>query len=654
MISHDSLAGFSALLWPALANHLWQASIAAAFCLIASPAFRSAGGKARHLLWALAFVRFAIPQALVFFAADHLGLRLGLNSSLGMRLQQVSGTVVQVARPSILGNQQPVPINSAPESHPDVYCILTVIWAAGCLFFLSRWWFRQYRFAKSLRAAEHGAGNEFTHLLESVKRRLGIRRNRKLRVVWQGSEPGVFGVWNPILVLPEEMPRQLSAAELEAVLAHELVHVARWDNLWSNLQMLVCCVFWFHPVVWLLDRCLIAERERSCDERVIEKLRNSQAYASGLIKVASIGLGLRIAGVSPMAGANLKRRIENMKKKNRTGLPARILLSAIASLIVLFYLMAAPLQTSEALTSSSGLAIENSESCPLKLISAEVESVSIPANQTKDVTAQLIKPKIVLKNNSDTVVSVYVLEFRKPGSIPFYLARTGNEIAPKGTDSIQTNAALYSAAEPKVAGSGGIWTVRIDVVRFKDGSLLTVHSSPIPPPGKAGISGLTGIPGVVVPGKNQSKVEGVPGGIVAGKKQSNIIGGISGGYVGEGENQLKPVPPPPPPPEPPSPPPPPFSRPAITGSNMQQPKLIRRVEPVYPALAKRARVQGRVVMQITVDEEGNVTEAKPLSGHPLLNDAAVAAVKQWKYSPAIMNGVPVSLITTATLDFKIK
>jgi protein TonB len=80
-------------------------------------------------------------------------------------------------------------------------------------------------------------------------------------------------------------------------------------------------------------------------------------------------------------------------------------------------------------------------------------------------------------------------------------------------------------------------------------------------------------------------------------------------------------------------------------------KLIRRVDPVYPELAKRARVSGRVTLQVTVDEAGHVTDAKVVSGHPLLNDAAVTAVKQWKYSPTLLNGAPVPVMATVTVVF---
>jgi TonB family protein len=97
--------------------------------------------------------------------------------------------------------------------------------------------------------------------------------------------------------------------------------------------------------------------------------------------------------------------------------------------------------------------------------------------------------------------------------------------------------------------------------------------------------------------------------------------------------------------------PPVRSEPIKLGNNVMESRLIRRVAPIYPELAKRARVSGRVVLQIAVNETGDVTDTNVMSGHPLLNDAAVTAVKQWKYSPTLLNGRPVPVIATVTVVF---
>ena len=103
------------------------------------------------------------------------------------------------------------------------------------------------------------------------------------------------------------------------------------------------------------------------------------------------------------------------------------------------------------------------------------------------------------------------------------------------------------------------------------------------------------------------------------------------------------------------PPPRPVKRePIRVGGNVQESKLIKKIEPAYPELAKRARVQGVVILQVTVDEEGNVSEIRVLRGHPLLDDEATRAVKQWKYSPTLLNGEPVPVIATVTVIFNLR
>jgi Ca-activated chloride channel family protein len=117
------------------------------------------------------------------------------------------------------------------------------------------------------------------------------------------------------------------------------------------------------------------------------------------------------------------------------------------------------------------------------------------------------------------------------------------------------------------------------------------------------------------------------------------VSGVSGGVLGG-------MPPPLPPPRPKK------VEPMRVGGNVQESKLIRKVEPVYPELARRARVEAMIILEISVDEQGNVNAARVVRGHPLLDEAAVQAVKQWKYSPTLLNGAPVPVIATVTMIFE--
>jgi protein TonB len=86
-------------------------------------------------------------------------------------------------------------------------------------------------------------------------------------------------------------------------------------------------------------------------------------------------------------------------------------------------------------------------------------------------------------------------------------------------------------------------------------------------------------------------------------------------------------------------------------SNIEAAKLISRVQPAYPALAIQARIQGNVVLHAIIGRDGQVSELQVLSGHPLLVSAAVEAVRQWRYSPTLLNGQAVEVETTITVSF---
>jgi TonB family protein len=93
------------------------------------------------------------------------------------------------------------------------------------------------------------------------------------------------------------------------------------------------------------------------------------------------------------------------------------------------------------------------------------------------------------------------------------------------------------------------------------------------------------------------------------------------------------------------------TRPIKVDGNVPQSKLIRKVEPVYPEQAKSAQLSGKVVLLVTVDEEGLVADVEAVSGHPILADSAVAAAIQWRYSPTLLNSEPVPVIVTVTVIF---
>lgn len=140
------------------------------------------------------------------------------------------------------------------------------------------------------------------------------------------------------------------------------------------------------------------------------------------------------------------------------------------------------------------------------------------------------------------------------------------------------------------------------------------------------------IPEVVVPEEpalDLGTSEGVEGGVEGG-----VPGGVVGGIVG-GLAEAVPTPP----------------RILRIGGNVKPPRLLHRVEPVYPPVARQARIAGKITIDAIVGQDGRVRETRVVSGAPLLSEAAVEAVRQWRYEPQLLNGVPVDFELLVTVTF---
>jgi protein TonB len=132
---------------------------------------------------------------------------------------------------------------------------------------------------------------------------------------------------------------------------------------------------------------------------------------------------------------------------------------------------------------------------------------------------------------------------------------------------------------------------------------------------------------------------GLEGGVSGG-----VEGGVPGGVIGGVVGGLPEAPPPPPPPQ----------APVRVGGNIKPPTKTRDVKPIYPAIAQSARVQGVVIIEATIGPDGRVKDAKVLRSIPLLDQAALDAVKQWEFTPTLLNGVPVPVIMTVTVNFTLQ
>ena len=318
-----------------LANHLWQSTLVAAMVGVLALAFRKHRAGVRYGLWLAASVKFLIPFSLLV----SLGTQFGWRTAPAVAHSRVPFAVEQISQPFTphTPKTRPASVPTAPRRWPD---ILLGAWLAGFLVNVVGW-FRRWR---HLRATLRDASP--LHLDFPVP----VMTSR------QHMEPGVFGVLQPVLLLPDGITDRLAPAQLESILAHELCHVRRHDNLAAAVHMLVEALFWFHPLVWWIEARLVEERERACDEAVLGTSADPEVYAESILTVCKFCLESPLVCVSGVTGANLKQRIEEIMLHRETHilnsggklLLAAAGLAALAAPVFLGVMNAPPVQAQSA------------------------------------------------------------------------------------------------------------------------------------------------------------------------------------------------------------------------------------------------------------------------------------------------------------------
>ncbi|HXE63884.1 MAG TPA: M56 family metallopeptidase, partial [Bryobacteraceae bacterium] len=234
---------------PAIANHLWQSTFFAAAAGLLTLLLRKNRAGVRYGVWLAASVKFLIPFSLLVA----IGRLFAWRSAPAIALAHFAILVSETHQPFIVPAKITIVNTGAPLSS-YLPGILLAVWFGGFLLGLAYWG----RLLLQLRAIRRQAVPLSFDLPVPVLSASGQRR----------MEPGVFGIFRPVLILPAGITESLTPAQLDAVLAHELCHVRRRDNLTAAIHMMVEVIFWFHPLVWWLRARLVEERERACDEEV--------------------------------------------------------------------------------------------------------------------------------------------------------------------------------------------------------------------------------------------------------------------------------------------------------------------------------------------------------------------------------------------------
>jgi beta-lactamase regulating signal transducer with metallopeptidase domain len=305
-------------------NHLWQSTLFVLGAALLALVLRRCRPGVRYGIWLAASLKFLLPFALLAAAGDAAAGRLHLFLAPPKGLAAIA-PVVEPLPQAFLSPAPPPSVVSSPLAAPaaavpfDPAPVLLGVWAIGLAVVLGVWAARWSRVRAALRDASPMDMSAPVQVLSTPLL----------------MEPGVAGFLRPVLVLPEGIAERLSPAQLDAIVAHELCHVRRRDNLTGALHMLVQALFWFHPLVWWLGARLVAEREQACDEAVVRAGHGREAYARGVIETCRHYLQSPLVCVSGVSGADLQQRVEAIMTHPESAplsLAAKALLGAAATL----------------------------------------------------------------------------------------------------------------------------------------------------------------------------------------------------------------------------------------------------------------------------------------------------------------------------------
>ena len=291
----------------AVVTHVWQSTLFAAAIGLVTLALRRNGAAVRHALWLTASLKFLVPFAAL--------MALGAQLAPPRRPHTVTTEIVFVN--AARADTEAFFTRLAPRLEPAADTVTplaaaAVIWSVGVLAVVAVWAVRWRRLAAIARGAAPVETGREVDALRRIERAVGVWSPIRLAQTDSALEPGVFGVRRPILVWPRAINEHLDERQLATILAHEVAHVRRRDNLAAMLQMAVTAIFWFHPLVWWLGARLVDERERACDEAVVRLGHEPRVYAETILTACRLFLESPLACVSGVTGSDLSKRIERI------------------------------------------------------------------------------------------------------------------------------------------------------------------------------------------------------------------------------------------------------------------------------------------------------------------------------------------------------
>lgn len=242
---------------------------------------------------------------------------------------------------SLPAHKAPLPVNSNPWldsilTHPQLPVISLTIWLSGFLISIGYNLAPRRYIKRIIRSSHQYQDTALTKLATHIQK--SYRINRRIQIVTHHgiSVPMVWGILKPVILLPS-IYREWNDDKINAILHHEIAHIARYDNLIHLMISLVTALYWLNPLVWLIKKRIQIEREAACDDKALNHNIAPSQYAGYLLEIINSIQHRRIA-YSPTAlsyTTQTKERFMRILSPNTNRRPAKPLWIILASLITM-------------------------------------------------------------------------------------------------------------------------------------------------------------------------------------------------------------------------------------------------------------------------------------------------------------------------------
>ncbi|HXA52556.1 MAG TPA: M56 family metallopeptidase, partial [Candidatus Acidoferrum sp.] len=432
---------------------------------------------------------------------------------------------------------------------------------------------------------------------------------RRVRVVEseRAAVPLVWGILRPVIVLPVAS-RLWSAERLHTVLLHELIHVRRRDLLAQVLAQVACCLYWFHPLAWIAAREQRRERERACDDAVLQRGMGAAQYAGHLVELVR---ALAIEAPAMADAGDFEGRVRALLDRGRNRAPLGRGWALAVSLLAVALIVPMASMTSYA-----------QAPLPAPAVAPIPEAAPAPLA----IPAPAAKPRPPAPANRPVEIAM--------AAVP----------APAAPAEEQASAGAIAGIVTDPSGSR-IPGASVHL-RSSDGSQEQTIAA-----NSAGEFTFAAIP----TGTYDLEFR-VPGFKIA-RKQVTVKAGAAAradawmelGEVGESVTAKG-------------------TRPAVTapraalppqripiGGSVQASKLIAQPRPIYPEDLQAQGVTGTVLIRAVIGKDGQLVNPRVMNTdvHPGLAKAALESVTKWLYQPTLLNGQPVEVVTSISIAFEL-